>query len=119
VSTGWGAGTWSSGYWGGIEDVPVAISGTSASGGVGNVAPTLSQTITGSLASGTLGTLGTGRAIVISGATASAATGSLGISMSIPVTGVLASGNTGNLGYYYWTTIDDTQTPNWTVITTF
>jgi hypothetical protein len=43
----------------------------------------------------------------------------LGISMSIPFTGVSASGNTGNLGYYYWTAIDDTQTPNWTVITTF
>ena len=117
--SGWGAGTWSSNYWGGVEDVLVAISGTSASGSVGDVVPTLSQTITGNLASGTLGTLGIGRAVVISGATASATTGSLGISMSIPFTGVSASGNTGNLGYYYWTAIDDTQTPNWTVITTF
>jgi hypothetical protein len=117
--SGWGAGTWSSNYWGGVEDVLVAISGTSASGSVGDVVPTLSQTITGNLASGTLGTLGIGKAVVISGATASATTGSLSIVKSVNLTGNSAIGTVSNLGYYYWTAIDDTQTPNWTVITTF
>ena len=117
--SGWGAGTWSSGYWGGVEDVFVPVTGAGASGNAGSVANTVSLSITGAASNGILGSVGPGIAQVLTGISAVGGKGSLGISMSIPLAGVSASGTAGNLGYYYWTLINDNQTPNWTVITTF
>ena len=38
------------------------------------------------------------------------------VSRTTALTGVFARGLTGDLGYYYWSVIDDNQTPNWTAI---
>ena len=119
MSTGWGAGTWSSGYWGGVEDVFVPVTGASASGDAGSVANTISISVTGAESSGSLGSVGPGIAQVLTGISAVGGKGSLGVEMYIPLAGVSASGTADDLGYYYWTLINANQTPNWTVITTF
>ena len=116
---GWGASTWSSGYWGGVEDVLVAITGANASGAAGNAALTFSQAITGVSATGSVGTESPGRAATLTGASASGSAGTMVPTRFLAITGNSASGAAGTFGYYYWSTIDDTQNPNWTVITTF
>jgi hypothetical protein len=119
VATGWGVGTWSSNYWGGVEDVLVPVTGATASGEAGIIAKTLSIAITGAASSGDLGTVGVGIAQVLTGVSAVGGKGSLGVEMYIPIAGASASGTADDLGYYYWTLINANQTPNWTVITTF
>jgi hypothetical protein len=99
VST-WGEGTWSSGYWG------------------GDVA-TISQPLTGVVATGSAGTEGPGRAVTVTGASASGSAGTMVPTRFLAITGNSASGIAGTFGYYYWSAINDTQNPNWTVITTF
>ena len=116
---GWGVNTWSSGYWGGVEDVPVAISGTVASGNAGNITYSVTQAITGAAASGNVGTVAPGRVASISGVFASGNVGTMVPSRFVGITGTTANGTLGTFGYYYWTAIDDTQTPNWTVIPNF
>jgi len=117
--SGWGASTWSSGYWGGVTDVLVAITGANASGAAGNAALTFSQAITGVSATGSVGTESPGRAATLTGASASGRAGTMVPTRFLAITGNSASGAAGTFGYYYWSTIDDTQNPNWTVITTF
>jgi len=117
--SGWGASTWSSGYWGGVEDVPVVITGANASGSAGDAALTFSQAITGVSATGNVGTQSQGRAETLTGVFASGNAGTMVPTRFLAITGNSASGIAGTFGYYYWSTINDTQNPNWTVITTF
>jgi hypothetical protein len=116
---GWGASTWSSGYWGGVEDVPVAISGTGAFGNAGNITYSVTQAITGAAAAGDVGTVAPGRVVAISGVFASGNVGSMVPSRFVGITGTTANGTLGTFGYYYWTAIDDTQNPNWIEIPNF
>jgi hypothetical protein len=44
---------------------------------------------------------------------ANGAAGSVGKSVSVALTGAQAQGQAGVLNYFYWTTIDDSQTPSW------
>lgn len=117
--SGWGAGTWSSGYWGGVEDVLVAITGANASGSAGDAALTFSQAITGVSATGSVGIESPGRVETLTAASASGNAGTMVPTRFLELTGSSASGTVGVPGYYYWTTINDVQIPNWTVITTF
>jgi hypothetical protein len=44
------------------------------------------------------------------------ATGLVGTPLAViivAISGVSASGKVGTMNYFYWTTIDDNQTPNW------
>jgi hypothetical protein len=40
----------------------------------------------------------------------------VGSSRTIALTGVGATGQVGTFDEFYWTTIDDSQTPNWALI---
>jgi hypothetical protein len=87
-SGGWGTGTWGENVWGIGAGYPPATSAQ-----VGNVSPGNAQNITGLVANGYVGTFGV---IHING-----------------LLSVLAQGYVGNVSNYFWTTIDDDQTPNW------
>jgi hypothetical protein len=39
--------------------------------------------------------------------------GSVGSSRTVALAGVGATGQVGTMNYFYWTTIDDSETPNW------
>jgi hypothetical protein len=71
----------------------VALTEVSALGEVGDVTETNNPTEDGVLATGSVATVGSSRTVAISG--------------------VQAGGQVGTANYFYWTTIDDSQTPNW------
>lgn len=72
----------------------VALTGVSASGSVGDVTETNSPTEDGVQAAGAVGTVTMGERFVA-------------------LNGVSARGQAGTMGEFYWTTIDDSETPNW------
>ena len=100
MTTGWGDLGWGSNGWGG--DVP-----------------SYNQAITGAAAAGNVGTIEAGKAAAISGVLASGNVGSMVPTRFVEITGAAANGTLGIFGYYYWTTINDTQNPNWIEITNF
>jgi hypothetical protein len=71
----------------------VAISGVQASGAVGDVTETNNPTESGVQANGYVGTFGH--------------------ITTVELSGVSANGSVGTPLYFYWTTIDDSETPNW------
>jgi hypothetical protein len=77
----------------GMGERLVALTGVAASGEVGDVTETNNPTEDGVVATG--------------------AVGSVGSSRTVAMTGVQATGRVGTMNYFYWTTIDDNQTPNW------
>jgi len=112
----------------------VGLSGVKADGAVGNATETNSPTETGVLALGAVGNIGMGaRLVALSGVVASGAvgnvtetnnptedgvvaTGSVGIMLAritVSISGVSARGQLGTFDEFYWTTIDDSETPNW------
>jgi len=113
----------------------VAITGVQASGAVGTVVYTVVVTvaITGVQASGEVGTVGFGKGFDISGVQAAGAVGDVtetnnptedGVVatglvstplavITVAISGVSARGQVGTVDYFYWTTIDDSETPNW------
>jgi hypothetical protein len=73
--------------------VIVALSGVQASGTVGDVVASRINTESGVQANGYVGTFGP--------------------ITTVALTGVSANGSVGTPLYFYWTTIDDNQTPSW------
>jgi len=70
-------------------------------------------TLTGVRASGTVGVVVATRVNTESGVQANGYVGTLGHITTVALTGVSANGSVGTPLYFYWTTIDDNQTPNW------
>ena len=118
------------------QTVVVAITGVQASGAVGTIVytPVVTLAITGVQASGAVGTVGFGKGFNISGVQASGAvgnvtetnnptedgvvaTGSVGTiaptTITVSISSVSARGQVGTFDEFYWTTIDDSETPNW------
>jgi hypothetical protein len=71
----------------------VALTGVEAAGAVGNVTEENSPTEDGVVATG--------------------AVGSVGSSRTVAITGVQARGQVGTVNTFYWSLIDDSETPNW------
>ena len=74
--------------------VVAAITGVEASGAVGGVVETNSPTDDGVVAIGSVGSVGIGN-------------------RTVELTGVQAAGQAGTVGSFYWSLIDDSETPNW------
>jgi hypothetical protein len=72
----------------------VALTGVEAAGAVGDVTETNSPTEDGVVATGAVGTITMGERF-------------------IALSGVSARGQVGTFDEFYWTTIDDSETPNW------
>jgi hypothetical protein len=97
--------------------VVVAITGVQASGAVGTVVyvKVTDAAITGVQAAGNAGTVAVGaRSFALTGVESSSAVGTIASpSRTVALTGVSGQGIVGTPLYFYWTTIDDGQTPNW------
>jgi hypothetical protein len=78
----------------GMGERLVALTGVEASGAVGDVTETNNPTEDGVVATGAVGTITMGERFVA-------------------LSGVSARGQVGTMDYFYWTTIDDSETPNW------
>lgn len=112
----------------------VALTGVVASGAVGDVVKTNSPTEDGVIAQGQVGTVNSVRAVALTGVNAVGAVGTVipgvgpvedsvvafgqvgsiaATSRTIALSGVSAQGQAGTANYFYWTLIDDNQTPNW------
>jgi hypothetical protein len=112
----------------------VILTGVQASGEVGTLVYTREATLTGVEAVGAVGTVTLAdRQIALTGVEAVGAVGdvtetnnptengvqaigsvgSVGSNLSITLSGVSATGRVNSMNYFYWTTIDDSETPNW------
>ena len=80
------------------QTVVVALTGVQASGAVGTVVSSqvFSAAITGVAATGAVGTVGA--------------------NCTVALTGVQAAGQVGTVGTFYWSLIDDSETPNWQLL---
>ena len=78
----------------GVGERFIALTGVEATGAVGNVTEQNSPTEDGVQATGSVGTITMGERFVA-------------------ISGVSARGQVGTMNYFYWTTIDDSETPNW------
>ena len=76
------------------EQVATFLSGVQAAGAVGTVAYEALRELTGVAATGAVGSITMGGRVVA-------------------LTGVQAAGQAGNVDEFYWSLIDDNQTPNW------
>ena len=76
-----------------IGGITVALTGVQAAGAVGDVTETNSRTEDGVQAIGSVG--------------------SVGSNVSVTLSGVSATGRVNSMNYFYWSTIDDNETPNW------
>jgi hypothetical protein len=116
------------------ESSEVGLNGVQASGAVGDVTEENSPTEDGVQAAGAVGTVGMGeRFVALTGVEAAGAVGdvteensptedgvqaigSVGIlltTITVSISGVSARGQVGTFDEFYWTTIDDSETPNW------
>jgi len=108
------------------------LSGVQASGAVGTLTQGRGNNLLGVQASGAVGSLATSRIVALTGVGAFGALGSVvggqpttgdiaygyvgNIGMgtrTVALSGVSANGRAGNVDVFYWTTIDDSETPNW------
>ena len=92
--SGWNRGTWNEGTWN--SPLPVTLTGVSAASAIGS--PTLIANVL----------------VTPSGVSAASAIGSVQINFSFTVTGVSAEGKANNA--LVWSSIDESQTPNWVKI---
>jgi hypothetical protein len=99
-----------------VPTISVALTGVVASGFVGTVGQSASPTLTGLVASGFVGTVLPGKAAPVTGDSAVGNVGAVGVNVSVALTGLSAQGSIGTIGKYFWTTIVDEQTPNWTSV---
>ena len=76
------------------QTVSIFLTGVQATGAVGTVIYELPRALTGVQATGAVGNITMGGRVVA-------------------LTGVGATGQVGNVGEFYWSLIDDNQTPNW------
>lgn len=96
--------------------VVVAITGVEASGAVGTVVYgfVVSASITGVQADGAVGNVTETNTPTEDGVQAIGSVGTITVGIrSIALSGVSANGQVGTPNYFYWTTIDDSGTPNW------
>jgi hypothetical protein len=77
-----------------LADREIALTGVEASGAVGDVTETNNPTENGVVAIGSVGSI-------------------TSTSRTVALSGVSARGQVGTMNYFYWSTIDDNQTPNW------
>ena len=95
-------------------------SGRIATGNVGTVTPQIAPTGTAVSATGTLGTMSFSySATISSGVTGTANAGTLIPKNSPALSSVTAVGSLGSFPrVFFWTQVNDTQSPNWTQINT-
>jgi len=96
--------------------VSVAITGVEASGAVGTVvySPFVTAALTGVEAVGVVGDVIETNNPTDDGVVATGSVGTIPlITITVLISGVSASGQVGTADYFYWTTIDDSETPNW------
>ena len=112
----------------------VILTGVEASGAVGTLVYTRELALTGVEAAGAVGTITIGGITVAltgiqadgavgdvtetndrteDGVQATGSVGSVGSNLSVTLSGVSATGQVNSMNYFYWTTIDDSETPNW------
>jgi hypothetical protein len=107
-------GMLASGFVGSVTpSMAVDLSGVTASGNVGTVGQSVSIELSGNNASGFVGGILPGKAAALTGLNATGNVGTAGFSISKALTGNSARGLQGQLGYFYWQSIDDSQTANW------
>jgi hypothetical protein len=87
--------------------------GVAAGGGTGTVGSTRVVALTGVAATGAVGDVTETNSPTEDGVVATGSVGSVGSSRTVALTGVGARGQLGPMNYFYWTTIDDSGTPNW------
>jgi hypothetical protein len=76
-----------------VADREIALTGVAAEAAVGDVTETNNPTEDGVVARGSVGSVSSSRTVAL--------------------TGVQAQGQVGTPNIFYWTTIDDSQTPSW------
>jgi hypothetical protein len=103
----------------GVGNRDIALSGVGAGGELGVMIDGIGHIISGVSADVQVGTVVQGKTEFPTGVVATGLTGTLTKTVSVALTGNGARGTAGTIGYRYWSVIDDTQTPNWVVITTF
>ena len=98
----------------GVLGVEAGIQGVQAAGAVGTIsAVEFFVVLTGVQAAGAVGDVTETNNPTEDGVVATGAVGSVGSSRTVAITGVQATGQVGTADYFYWTTIDDSETPNW------
>jgi hypothetical protein len=97
------------------QTVVVSITGVSASGAVGTVVyvPIVTVAVTGVSAAGAVGDVAETNNPTENGVSAVGSVGTVVFNKIVALTGVQARGQLGATDYFYWTTIDDNQTPSW------
>ena len=99
----------------GILDVGQSLLGVQGTGEVGSVGVGIE--LSGVSGTGQVGTQGTIESIELSGVSATGQVGSVGIAM--PLSGVSATGAVGTISQAFaWNVIDNTQTANYTAVST-
>ena len=95
--------------------VVVAITGVEASGAVGTVGymPFATAALTGVEAVGAVGDVTEENNPSEDGVAAVGAVGITLATITVSISGVSARGQVGTFDEFYWTTIDDSETPNW------
>ena len=136
--SGWNRGTWNEGTWN--SPLPVTLTGVSAASAIGTAVASIEGDVvaTGVSAASAIGTpsvfsaaalqvsgvsaasaIGSASAVTnstasVTGVSAASAIGSVQINFSFTVTGVSAEGKANNA--LVWSSIDESQTPNWVKI---
>jgi hypothetical protein len=103
----------------GVGNRNIALSGVRGFSELGDMVDGIGQILSGVSARGQVGTVVWGKTVYPTGVAAAGAVGTLVQNRTIALSGNGAVGTVGNVGYRFWSVIDDTQTPNWVVITTF
>jgi len=103
----------------GVGNRDIALSGVGAFSELGDMVDGIGQVVTSTSAVGQVGTVVWGKTVYLTGVAAAGAVGTLVQNRTVALSGTGAVGAVGNIGYRFWSVIDDTQTPNWVVITTF
>tara|TARA_R100001163_G_scaffold62657_1_gene53648 strand:- start:460 stop:1218 length:759 start_codon:yes stop_codon:yes gene_type:complete len=136
--SGWNRGTWNSGAWN--SPSPVVVTGVSAAASIGTATVSITGDVvaTGVSAATSIGTVTVFSSVLVqpsgvsssasigtviaetnstasvTGVSASTSVGDVQINLTFPVTGVSAQALSSNA--LVWSSIDDSQTPNWTQI---
>ena len=98
------------------QTVVVAITGVEASGAVGTVGymPFATAALTGVEAVGAVGDVTEENNPTEDGVVAIGSVGTIPLTtITVSISGVSARGQVGTFDEFYWTTIDDSETPNW------
>ena len=98
----------------GVLGIEAGIQGAQAAGAVGTISSVeFFVVLTGVQAVGDVGNVTETNNPTEDGVVANGSVGSVGSSRTVAITVVQARGQVGTMNYFYWTTIDDSETPNW------